>query len=58
MKKLGSVAEFGLVVAFGVTLTLRATGAPATAEAPMPSIEQIEAAVAQADAQADAVNGR
>jgi hypothetical protein len=60
MSKLGKTAEFALVAAFGVTLTVRAAGGPATqpAASAAPSIEQIEAAVAAADAQAAAVNGR
>jgi hypothetical protein len=59
-RKLGSVMEFGLVVVFGATLTVHTVAAPGPAEheGPVPSIEQVEQAVAAADAQAIAVNGR
>jgi hypothetical protein len=58
-RKLGSVMEFGLVVVFGATLTVHTVAAPGAPEmeGPMPSAEQVEAAVAAADAQAVAVNG-
>lgn len=58
--KLSQVTEFALI-AFAVTLTAHAVASPAAApeaQAPMPTAEQIEAAVAYADAQAEAVNGR
>ena len=58
MKSFGVVAEFGLVVAFGVTLTVRAMAPLAESPvAPAPTFEQIEAAVAHAEAQAAAANG-
>jgi hypothetical protein len=52
--------EFGLVIVFGATLTVHTVAAPGAPEmdGPMPSAEQVEAAVAAADAQAVAVNGR
>ena len=60
MKRMSSVLEFGLVIVFGATLTVHTVGAPGQPEpqAPLPSIEQVEAAVAAADAQAAAINGR
>jgi hypothetical protein len=60
-RQLGSIVEFALVIVFGATLTVHTVGSPMAApepDAPLPSIEQIEAAVAAADAQAAAINGR
>ena len=59
-RKLGSVVEFALVITFGATLTIHTVAAPGPVEhqGPMPSVEQVEAAVAAADAQAVAINGR
>ncbi|HEX8191475.1 MAG TPA: hypothetical protein VF552_01110 [Allosphingosinicella sp.] len=59
-RKLSSVVEFALVITFGATLTVHTVAAPGAPEmeGPTPSIEQVEAAVAAADAQAVAVNGR
>lgn len=60
MRNIGTVAEFALVAAF-VALTVRAAGSPEGAPArpaPLPSFEQIEAAVAGAEARAIEVNGR
>lgn len=58
-RKLSSVVEFALVITFGATLTVHTVAAPGAPEhqGPTPSIEQIEAAVAAADAQAVAING-
>jgi hypothetical protein len=61
MRRLGSVLEFALVAAFGVTLTAQATGSPVqprSGQEPAPSIEQVEAAIAGAEARAIEVNGR
>lgn len=59
-QKLAHFTEFALIV-FAVTLTVRAVeypaGAPESRAAP-PSTEQIQAAVAAAEAQALAINGR
>lgn len=58
MKWLGSAAEFGLVAALGLTLTVQATGqAPREAQAPEPSAAQIAAAVEFAEREAARVNG-
>lgn len=60
MRRMGSVLEFALVAAFGVTLTAHAAGSPVAprAAAPAPTIEQVEAAVAGAEARAIEINGR
>lgn len=58
-RKMSSVMEFGLVVLFGATLTVHTVAAPGLDghQGPVPSIEQVEQAVAAADAGAVAVNG-
>lgn len=58
-RKMSSVMEFGLVVLFGATLTVHTVAAPGPVEplGPVPSIEQVEQAVASADAEAVAING-
>lgn len=59
MKWLGSAAEFGLVAAMGLMLTVQATGAARSAPgAPAPTAEEIVAAAAFAERQAQRVNGR
>ncbi|HEX8643764.1 MAG TPA: hypothetical protein VF702_07600 [Allosphingosinicella sp.] len=61
MRKLGTAMEFALVLAFGATLAVRAVGSPfdpPAPPAPLPSFEQIEAAVVGAEARAAEVNGR
>jgi len=58
MKALGSAAEFGLVAAIGLMLTVQATGnSPSEVENPVPSADQIAAAVDFAEREADRVNG-
>lgn len=58
MKWLGSAAEFGLVAAMGLMLTVQATGpAMPETEARAPSASEIVAAVAFAESQAERVNG-
>ena len=60
MKWLGSAAEFGLVAAMGLMLTVQATGTAPAPEpaAPAPSAAEVVAAVAFAERQAERVNGR
>ena len=56
--KISTGAELGLVLALGVTLVVQANGAPPTAAAvPAPTAEQIEAAVAFAEREAERING-
>ncbi|HEX8217108.1 MAG TPA: hypothetical protein VF577_06565 [Allosphingosinicella sp.] len=58
MKWLGSAAEFGLVAAMGLMLTVQATGqASREPQAPAPSADQIAAAVDFAEREAARVNG-
>jgi|GEM_PF-3513991 len=59
MKWLGSAAEFGLVAAMGLMLTVQATGAgaPREPEAPAPSAADVVAAIAFAERHAEQVNG-
>lgn len=60
MRKFGLVVEFALVVTLSATLTVHTVAAPGSEpepQAPVPSIEEIEAAVQAADAQAIAING-
>ena len=60
MKRVRSLAEFGLVAAFGATLTIQATRTQLAQQvpAPAPTMAEIEAAVAFAERQALEVNGR
>jgi len=61
--KIAKGAELALVLAFGATLVMQANGAPPLSPQPAPppaaapTAEQIEAAVALAERQADRVNG-
>jgi hypothetical protein len=58
--KLGLVMEF-VLISVSATFVVHAAGVSAAApepQAPLPTAAQIEAAVAHADAQALAVNGR
>ena len=58
MKWLGSAAEFGLVAAIGMALTVQAIGeAPPAVAEPAPSATQIAAAVEFAEREAAKVNG-
>lgn len=59
--RMATSAELALVLAFGTTLIAQANGAappPAPVVAPAPTGEQIAAAVAFAERQAEQVNGR
>jgi hypothetical protein len=59
MKWLGLAAEFGLVAAIGLTLTVQATGAgQGGPDSPAPSASDVVAAAAFAERQAERVNGR